>query len=170
MSHDKEFYRTFIAVMAGLAVLAVILVYTAISLTSDVSDYKPEKIVTANIKPVGEVYIAGKSEPKEAVSTAPVTETAASAVAATAAAEPAAAKSGEQVYNASCMACHGTGVAGAPKLGDVAAWAPRIAAGMASLLANAINGLNAMPPKGLCMSCSDVELQAAIEYIVDKSQ
>ena len=168
MSHDKEFYGIFIAIMAGLAILAVILVYTAISLTSDVSEFKPEKIVIGNIKPVGEVYIAGKSEPEESVSTAPVMEAATSAVAATA--EPAAAKSGEQIYNGSCMACHGTGVAGAPKLGDVAAWAPRIAAGMASLLANASNGLNAMPPKGLCMSCSDAELQAAVEYIVGKSQ
>jgi len=52
--------------MAGLAIFAVILVYTAISLTSDVSDYKPEEIVLENIKPVGDVYIAGESEPEEA--------------------------------------------------------------------------------------------------------
>ena len=87
-----------------------------------------------------------------------------------AATEPAAAKSGEQIYNSNCMACHATGAAGAPKLGDVAAWAPRIAAGMGTLLANAIKGINAMPPKGLCMSCSDADLQAAIEYIVSKSR
>jgi cytochrome c5 len=68
------------------------------------------------------------------------------------------------------MSCHGTGAAGAPKLGDAAAWAPRIAAGMDSLLANATNGLNAMPPMGLCMACSQEELQGAIEYMVEKSQ
>ena len=79
-------------------------------------------------------------------------------------------RSGEQVYNDSCLACHATGAAGAPKLGDAAAWAPRIAAGMATLVGNAIKGLNAMPPKGLCMSCSDAELEAAVEYIVAKSQ
>ena len=162
MSQDKEFYGTFIAVMAGLAILAVVLVYTAISLTSDVSEYKSEEIVVANIKPVGEVYIAGESEPEAAPSTA--------AAMTAGAAEPAAAKSGEQVYTSSCLACHGTGVAGAPKLGDVAAWAPRIAAGMDTLLGNAIKGLNAMPPKGLCMTCSDAELQAAVEYMVSKSQ
>ena len=150
--------------MAGLAILAVVLVYTAISLTSDVSEYKSEDIVVANIKPVGEVYIAGESEPEAAPSTAPAADTTAGA------AEPAAAKSGEQVYTSSCLACHGTGVAGAPKLGDVAAWAPRIAAGMDTLLGNAIKGLNAMPPKGLCMTCSDAELQAAVEYMVSKSQ
>ena len=158
MSHDKEFFGTFIAVMAGLAVLAVVLVFTAISLTSDVSEYKPEEIVIENIKPVGEVYVAGESEPEAAAS---------GAVTASPAAAP---KSGEQVYNSSCLACHGSGVAGAPKLGDVAAWAPRIAAGMDSLLANATNGLNAMPPKGLCMSCSSDELQAAVEYMVGKSR
>ena len=81
--------------------------------------------------------------------------------------DAAAPKSGEQVYNGSCMACH---VAGAPKLGDKAAWAPRIAKGMDSLLASATNGLNAMPPKGTCMTCSSDELQAAVEYMVGKSQ
>jgi cytochrome c5 len=68
------------------------------------------------------------------------------------------------------MSCHATGAAGAPKLGDAAAWAPRIAAGMDSLFTNATNGLNAMPPKGLCMACSDEELKGAIQYIVDNSQ
>ena len=166
MSQDKEFYGTFIAVMAGLAILAVVLVFTAISLTSDVSEYKPEEIVIENIKPVGEVYVAGESEPEEA---APATASPAADMTADAGAA-AAPKSGEQVYNSSCMACHSTGVAGAPKLGDKAAWAPRIAAGMDSLLANATNGLKAMPPKGTCMSCSSDELQAAVEYMVDKSQ
>ena len=55
MSHDKEFFGTFIAVMAGLAILAVVLVFTAISLTSDISEYKPEEVVIENIKPIGEV-------------------------------------------------------------------------------------------------------------------
>jgi len=163
LSQDKEFYGTFIAVMVGLAVLAVILVFTAISLTSDVSEYKPEEVVIENIKPVGEVYIAGVSEPAETATSAGADMTAD-------AGEAAAPKSGDQVYNSNCIACHGTGAAGAPKLGDAAAWAPRIAAGMDSLLAHATNGLNAMPPKGLCMNCSSAELQAAIEYMVSKSQ
>jgi len=168
LSHDKEFYSTFTWVMAGLAIFAVILVYTAISLTSEVSDYKPEEIILENIKPVGDVYIAGESEPEEAVSEAAAAEPDAAMTAD--AGEVAAPKSGEQVYSSNCLSCHGTGVAGAPKLGDVPAWVPRIAAGMESLLANVTNGLNAMPPKGLCMSCSDEELQAAVEYMVSKSQ
>ena len=160
MSQDKEFYTTFFLIMGGLAVFAIVLVIIATKLTSDVTDHKPEEIVIENIKPVGEVYIAGESEPEAAP--APAAD-----AAATATAGP---KSGEQVYNSNCVACHGTGAAGAPKLGDTAAWAPRIAAGMDSLLANATNGLKAMPPKGLCMTCSDAELQGAVEYMVNNSQ
>ncbi len=168
MSHDKEFYGTVTAVTAGLAILAVVLVFTAISLTSEVSEYKPEEIVLENIKPVGDVYIAGESEPEEAASGAAATSPAAAMTAD--AGEAAAPKSGEQIYQQSCQGCHASGAAGAPKLGDVAAWAPRIAAGMDSLLANVTNGLNAMPPKGLCMSCSSDELQAAVEYMVSNSK
>lgn len=149
--------------MGGLAVFAIVLVIIALNLTSEVSEYKPDEIVVENIKPVGEVYVAGESEPEAAQAT----EAVAAADSGDAAAGP---KSGEQVYNSNCMACHGTGAAGAPKLGDAAAWAPRIAAGMDTMLANATKGLNAMPPKGLCMSCSDAELQGAIDYIVDQSQ
>jgi len=77
---------------------------------------------------------------------------------------------GQQIYQASCQACHATGAAGAPKLGDKEAWAPRIATGMDAMLSSAINGKNAMPPKGACMSCSDEDLKAAIEYMVSQSQ
>ena len=156
MSKDKEFYTTFFTLMGGLAVFAILLVITAGYLTSEVSDYKPDEIVLENIKPVGQVNVAGESDPATAPAEAP--------------AVAAAPKSGEEVYNSSCMSCHATGAAGAPKLGDAAAWAPRIAAGMDSLMANATNGLNAMPPKGLCMACSDEELQGAVQYIVDNSQ
>jgi len=155
LSHDKQFFTTFFAIMAGLAVLAIVLVITAISLTSEVSEYEPTEVVLENIKPVGQVYVAGESEPEP--------EPAAAEVAA-------APKSGEEVYNSNCVACHGTGAAGAPKVGDSAAWAPRIAKGINALLGSAINGLRAMPPKGLCMACSDDELRAAIEYMVGQSQ
>jgi cytochrome c5 len=149
--------------MGGLTVFAIILVILAGKLTSGVSDYKPEEIVLENIKPVGEVYIAGESEP----AAAPAVDTAMAAAGDAASAGP---KSGEEIYNGSCMACHATGAAGAPKLGDVALWAPRIATGIDAMLAIAIKGKGAMPPKGLCMTCSDAELQSAIEYMVSKSQ
>ena len=66
MSKDKEFYTTFLGLMGALAVFAILLVIIAGKLTSDVSDYKPEEIVLENIKPVGQVYIAGESEPEAA--------------------------------------------------------------------------------------------------------
>ncbi len=77
---------------------------------------------------------------------------------------------GEQVYQQSCQGCHATGAAGAPKTGDKDAWAPRIATGMDAMVASAINGKGIMPPKGTCMSCSDDDLKAAVEYMVNKSK
>ena len=87
-----------------------------------------------------------------------------------AAAAPAAAgnRSGEDLYKAICGACHEAGVAGAPKTGDKAAWAPRIALGLAGLMKSAIAGKNAMPPKG-GSDANDVELARAIVYITNKS-
>ena len=73
---------------------------------------------------------------------------------------------GQKIYQTSCQACHATGVAGAPKLGDKDAWAPRIAKGNDAMLLSVKNGLKAMPPKGTCMSCSEDELRAAMEYMV----
>jgi cytochrome c5 len=77
---------------------------------------------------------------------------------------------GQKTYQTYCQACHATGAANAPKLGDKEAWAPRIATGMDTMLAVATKGKGAMPPKGTCMSCSDEELKAAIEYMVSQSQ
>lgn len=92
------------------------------------------------------------------------------AAAATAAAAPAAARSGQEIYQATCFACHGTGAAGAPKVGDAAAWGPRIATGMDALMNTALNGKGAMPPRGTCGDCSDDDLKAAIEYMVENSK
>ena len=75
---------------------------------------------------------------------------------------------GEAVYKQSCMACHAAGVAGAPKLGDSEAWSPRLAKGTDALVQSVINGLNAMPPKGGCMTCSDDELRGAVEYMLSQ--
>lgn len=109
---------------------------------------------------------------EEPAATAPV-EAPAPAAEPMAAAESAAdtqtaAVDGQKVYQASCQSCHAAGVAGAPKLGDKAAWAPRIAKGNDAMLASVINGLNVMPPKGACMSCSDEELSAAMEYMIEQ--
>lgn len=77
---------------------------------------------------------------------------------------------GKKIYEAHCAVCHGTGAAGSPILGDLAAWQPRIKQGMDVLNQHAINGLNSMPPKGGCMSCSDDEIKAAVQYLVDQTK
>ncbi|CAA0114911.1 Cytochrome c5 [Halioglobus japonicus] len=68
-------------------------------------------------------------------------------------------------YQTSCFACHSTGAAGAPKAHDVAAWEPRMAKGMPVLVASVKNGLNAMPPTGMCTTCTDEEYIALIEFM-----
>jgi len=80
------------------------------------------------------------------------------------------AATGEETYNSKCKVCHANGVAGAPKLDDKAAWEPRIAQGMDTLMANVTNGLRAMPPKGTCMDCSEADLKAAVEYMVEQTK
>lgn len=77
---------------------------------------------------------------------------------------------GEQIYNRYCFSCHAAGVAGAPKVGVAEAWVPRVAKGPAALLASTITGVPpGMPPNGLCGSCSDAELTAAIDYMLARS-
>lgn len=79
-------------------------------------------------------------------------------------------RDGAAVYNAVCMACHASGVAGAPKTGDKAAWAPRIATGMAALIKSVTGGKGAMPPKGGAADLSDAEVKAAVEHLVGLSK
>lgn len=101
---------------------------------------------------------------------APAENAAAPAPAAAAPAAPAAASSaGKDLYNTTCVACHGSGVAGAPKFGDKAAWAPFIAQGMDTMVQKATQGIGAMPPKG-GSSASDADFKAAIQYMVDNAK
>lgn len=86
------------------------------------------------------------------------------AVAATAPAGGGSAK-GKSVYDASCAACHAAGVAGAPKTGDKAAWAPRMKTGIDAMTAAVIKGKGAMPPKGGNTALPDADIKAAVEYL-----
>ena len=79
-------------------------------------------------------------------------------------------RDGATVYNSVCMACHASGAAGAPKAGDKAAWAPRIATGMPALIKSATNGKNAMPAKGGAADLTDAEIKAAVEHLVGLSK
>ena len=78
----------------------------------------------------------------------------------------------EQKYMASCFACHSTGAAGAPKVGDGMAveWEHRLEKGLDAVVANTVNGLNTMPAKGLCFDCTDDDLRAIVQYMIETSQ
>ena len=118
--------------------------------------------IAERLKPVGEVCLAGQSCARGGA--APV---------AAASAAPAAGGefNVEQAYQQSCNVCHASGMAGAPKFDDSAEWAARLAdKGLETLVANAINGVNAMPPRGMCMTCSDENIAALVEYIAGHGQ
>ncbi len=78
-------------------------------------------------------------------------------------------QTGEAVYNATCVACHGSGAAGAPKFGDAGAWSARIAQGYDTVLKHAIEGLRAMPAKGGNPDLDDVEVARAMVYMANKA-
>ena len=79
-------------------------------------------------------------------------------------------KAVQETYNRFCFACHFSGAAGAPLAFKPEVWAPRLEQGMEVLLANTVNGINAMPPRGLCADCSDDMLKALIEYMSQPEQ
>ena len=113
--------------------------------------------------------VAQAAAPAPAAAASPVTP-APSAAAATTAAAAAAKPDGKKVYDTTCMVCHGTGVAGAPKFGDKAAWAPRIKAGVDALHASALKGKGAMPPKGGNTALADADVKAAVDYMVSQAK
>jgi cytochrome c5 len=100
---------------------------------------------------------------------APAATPVAAAAPAPAAAAPApaagAAAKGKSIYESSCVACHAAGIAGAPKAGDKAAWAPRLKTGKDALYASALKGKGAMPPKGGNMALPDADVKAAVDYL-----
>jgi len=76
-------------------------------------------------------------------------------------------RDGTTIYNTVCGACHNTGAAGAPKIDDKAAWAPRVAQGKAALITSVTNGKGAMPPKGGA-TLSDEEIKGVVDYVLSK--
>jgi cytochrome c5 len=75
-------------------------------------------------------------------------------------------RSGEELYTAACLACHGAGVMGAPKAHDKAAWSSRLGGNLKALVASAIKGKGAMPPKGGAMDATDEEIMKAVEFMM----
>ncbi len=131
--------RSVVAVVAGLMLTA-----------GAVAGSNSVESINERLKPSGSVCIQGEEC------------AAASGASASAASGP---RSGEDIVGSYCAACHSVGVLGAPKIGDAADWAPRLDNGFDTVLANAIGGLNAMPPRGTCGDCTDEEISAAVEFM-----
>lgn len=139
----------------GMQVLVFALAATMSAVTLSAS--KSEEAIKARLQPVGQVCVEGD-------------ECAVQLASNSAGSGSAAGRSGESIYKASCFGCHGTGAAGAPKFGDAAAWEPRLTNGRDALTQSAIKGKGAMPPRGFCADCSDDEIRATVEYILDNSK
>ncbi|WP_246840561.1 c-type cytochrome [Lacimicrobium sp. SS2-24] len=106
-----------------------------------------EDAIKERIKPIGQVRVAGAEAETASADAGP--------------------RSGQEIYQASCFACHGTGAMGAPKSQVADDWAPRMEQGFDTMLSNAINGIGAMPPMGTCANCSEDDIKAAIEHMID---
>lgn len=138
---------------------------------SDLSDAEVARAVAYLANSAGADFKAPEAAAAEPAAEAAAPEAAAPAAAApaaTAAVKPDPAK-GKQVYQTSCAVCHAAGVAGAPKPGDKAAWAPRVAQGYATLYDHALNGIRGMPPKGGNPGLSEADLANAVGYMFTES-
>jgi cytochrome c5 len=162
-----------IVVVLAFAVPITLIVMLVQLVTSgaDLSRNHPgmsQEAIAKRLKPVGEVAV-DPSQPAPAAAPAGAPATVATAAPApgakSAAAKPDAGR-GKSVYDATCGVCHAAGVAGAPKTGDKAAWAPRMKAGVSALYASSIKGKNAMPPKGGNLALADADVNAAVDYMV----
>jgi cytochrome c5 len=160
-------YSLVIGVLAAIALAILVLAMKMSDLTQgvytrDTAEY--QAAVEERIRPVGQVYLPGDD-----------VSSAAATVQTSAEPEPvAAAMTGPQVYNAACIACHGTGVGGAPIVGNADQWAARIAQGSDVMHRHAIEGFSGsagyMPAKGGRTDLSDEEIASAVDYMASESQ
>ncbi|MGH8472424.1 MAG: c-type cytochrome [Gammaproteobacteria bacterium] len=177
---DANFGRTFVAVLGALVVASVVILFLARAIGEREASAE-EGTVAERTAPVGKVKVAGAETiaPARAVNPG-LAGTPQAGQDAVAQAPPQIAQAeeppdkGKTVYDTACVVCHQTGVGGAPKIGDKAAWADRIAQGEGTLADHAIKGFQGkagmMPPKGGRTDLSDEDVKAAVSYMVGASQ
>jgi len=166
--HDRHFVNVFSAVLGILIAIALVLIGVSRSVDSgpkgarDTSDPLMQAGAQERTKPFGQVAVAGEDNSALAI-IAPVTPPAVTPAGA------AAPTDGKSVYETACAACHGAGIAGAPKFGDKAAWGARLAQGRATLDKHAIEGFQGsagfMPAKGGRTDLTDDAVKAAVEFM-----
>ncbi len=155
-NHDKVFVITFTAVLGFLIGLSVIIFAIANALDNRAAGdgMEPERLarIEERVKAVGQV----NTDPNAKV-TMPVVDAGAADM------PP------EQIVTEVCAGCHVSGVLGAPKIGDAGSWAKANAAGLDAMVKNAINGKNAMPPRGGNPALTDDQIRAAVENMLKQS-
>jgi len=182
---DANFIRTLIGVLGALVIFSVVLLYFSNAIGGDEPTEEEKQAIAERIAPVGQIEVAPATETVAASAAAervpsaqPVESGLAPTLAENAPASGAESTSpddkGKAVYDGSCFACHTSGLAGSPKLGDKAAWEPRVAQGIETLVAHAIQGFQGqggmMPPKGGRDDLADADVKAAVMYMLDQSR
>jgi len=173
--NDRAFLKSFAGLIVALVALTVVLFVVAQIIggkpSKTIESTADAKAVAERIKPVGELTVGVAQAAKLATASSNAVMDAIIPSANAAGADD---NKGKKLYDASCMACHAAGVAGAPKLGDKAAWAARIAQGADTLHTHAIKGFQGkagmMPPKGGNMGAKDEDVKAAVDYMVSQSK
>ena len=154
MSHtDSSIIKNMVIIIAALVVFMIAIIIAANWLSNGSTNIQDDPMVQeaieSRIAPIGQVNTGGVA-PAAAAAAGPV--------------------DGKAIYDQACFACHGTGAAGAPKLGDGNAWSARIGQGMDTLNDHALNGFKAMPPRGGQAGLDDESVKAAVKYMVDNSK
>ena len=155
MSHtDSSIIKNMVVIIGALVVFMILIIIAANWLSSASTSVQDDPMVQeateSRIAPIGQVNTGAVAAPAAATAAGPV--------------------DGKAIYDQACFACHGTGAAGAPKLGDSGAWSARIGQGMDTLNDHALNGFKAMPPRGGQAGLDDESVKAAVKYIVDNSK
>jgi cytochrome c5 len=178
---DASFGRTFVAVLGALVVASVVILFLARAIGEREAS-AADGTVAERTAPVGKVKVAGADTiaPARAASPGDLAGTPQAGQDAAAQAPPQIAQAeeppdkGKTVYDTACVVCHQTGVGGAPKIGDKAAWGDRIKQGEGTLADHAIKGFQGkagmMPPKGGRTDLSDEDVKAAVSYMIGASQ